>query len=123
MRKMHLALSYYRVFLPDREPFPSLSAHLHAVLGSLRLTFAASRVTCLFTEGSEVFRVKKSNHSKKIVKQLKKEYKEDLEKSGHVKQEIKSGERERERRSPAVHVRDQLSSLLSHLAIRPVCLI
>ncbi|XP_042355020.1 PAX3- and PAX7-binding protein 1 [Plectropomus leopardus] len=40
-------------------------------------------------EGSEVFRVKKSNHSKKIVKQLKKEYKEDLEKSG-VKQEIKS---------------------------------
>lgn len=41
-------------------------------------------------EGSEVFRVKKSNHSKKIVKQLKKEYKEDLEKSGHVKQEIKS---------------------------------
>uniref|UniRef100_A0A8C4H3Q5 PAX3 and PAX7 binding protein 1 n=1 Tax=Dicentrarchus labrax TaxID=13489 RepID=A0A8C4H3Q5_DICLA len=32
-------------------------------------------------EGSEVFRVKKSNHSKKIVKQLKKEYKEDLEKS------------------------------------------
>ncbi|XP_022618506.1 PAX3- and PAX7-binding protein 1 [Seriola dumerili] len=41
-------------------------------------------------EGSEVFRVKKSNHSKKIVKQLKKEYKEDLEKSGCVKQEIKS---------------------------------
>ncbi|XP_049896363.1 PAX3- and PAX7-binding protein 1 isoform X1 [Epinephelus moara] len=40
-------------------------------------------------EGSEVFRVKKSNYSKKIVKQLKKEYKEDLEKSG-VKQEIKS---------------------------------
>ncbi|XP_031175970.1 PAX3- and PAX7-binding protein 1 [Sander lucioperca] len=40
-------------------------------------------------EGSEVFRVKKSNHSKKIVKQLKKEYKEDLEKTG-VKQEIKS---------------------------------
>lgn len=38
-----------------------------------------------------MFRVKKSNHSKKIVKQLKKEYKEDLEKSGHVKQEIKSG--------------------------------
>ncbi|XP_044077799.1 PAX3- and PAX7-binding protein 1 [Siniperca chuatsi] len=41
-------------------------------------------------EGSEVFRVKKSNHSKKIVKQLKKEYKEDLEKSGCVKQDIKS---------------------------------
>ncbi|TDH04877.1 hypothetical protein EPR50_G00137910 [Perca flavescens] len=40
-------------------------------------------------EGSEVFRVKKSTHSKKIVKQLKKEYKEDLEKTG-VKQEIKS---------------------------------
>nr|XP_057943383.1 PAX3- and PAX7-binding protein 1 [Doryrhamphus excisus] len=32
--------------------------------------------------GSDVFRVKKSNHSKKIVKQLKKEYKEDLEKGG-----------------------------------------
>lgn len=38
-----------------------------------------------------MFRVKKSNHSKKIVKQLKKEYKEDLERSGFVKQEIKSG--------------------------------
>ncbi|KAI9542380.1 hypothetical protein NQZ68_020727 [Dissostichus eleginoides] len=38
---------------------------------------------------SEVFRVKKPTHSKKIVKQLKKEYKEDLEKSG-VKQEHKS---------------------------------
>lgn len=35
--------------------------------------------------------MKKSNHSKKIVKQLKKEYKEDLERSGYVKQEIKSG--------------------------------
>lgn len=43
------------------------------------------------TEGSEVFRVKKSNHSKKIVKQLKREYKEDLEKTGSVKQELKSG--------------------------------
>lgn len=38
-----------------------------------------------------MFRVKKSTHSKKIVKQLKKEYKEDLEKSGSVKQENKSG--------------------------------
>ncbi|XP_061558474.1 PAX3- and PAX7-binding protein 1 [Phycodurus eques] len=38
-------------------------------------------------EGPEVFRVKKSNHSKKIVKQLKKEYKEDLEKGGVVKTE------------------------------------
>ncbi|XP_061155367.1 PAX3- and PAX7-binding protein 1 [Syngnathus typhle] len=38
-------------------------------------------------EGPEVFRVKKSNHSKKIVKQLKKEYKEDLEKGGAVKTE------------------------------------
>lgn len=46
----------------------------------------------MFTEGSEVFRVKKPNHSKKIVKQLKKEYKEDLQKSGNVKQETKSGE-------------------------------
>ncbi|CDQ95947.1 unnamed protein product [Oncorhynchus mykiss] len=36
---------------------------------------------------AEVFRVKKSNHSKKIVKQLKKEYKEDLEKVCYVKQE------------------------------------
>lgn len=35
--------------------------------------------------------MKKSNHSKKIVKQLKREYKEDLEKSGVVKQEIRSG--------------------------------
>ncbi|KAI1903638.1 hypothetical protein AGOR_G00029260 [Albula goreensis] len=38
-------------------------------------------------EDTEVFRVKKPNHSKKIVKQLKKEYKEDLEKTGHIKQE------------------------------------
>uniref|UniRef100_A0A3Q3EH62 PAX3 and PAX7 binding protein 1 n=1 Tax=Kryptolebias marmoratus TaxID=37003 RepID=A0A3Q3EH62_KRYMA len=37
-------------------------------------------------EGSEVFRVKKPNHSKKIVKQLKKEYKEDLEKI--IKEEV-----------------------------------
>lgn len=44
------------------------------------------------SEGSEVFRVKKPNHSKKIVKQLKKEYKEDLEKGGTVKQETKTGE-------------------------------
>ncbi|XP_013858675.1 PAX3- and PAX7-binding protein 1 [Austrofundulus limnaeus] len=41
-------------------------------------------------EGSEVFRVKKPNHSKKIVKQLKKEYKEDLEKCGTVKQDTKT---------------------------------
>ncbi|XP_056140649.1 PAX3- and PAX7-binding protein 1 isoform X2 [Lampris incognitus] len=41
-------------------------------------------------DGSEVFRVKKSNHSKKIVKQLKKEYKEDLERTGTVKQESNS---------------------------------
>ncbi|XP_039889085.1 PAX3- and PAX7-binding protein 1 [Simochromis diagramma] len=41
-------------------------------------------------DGSEVFRVKKSNHSKKIVKQLKKEYKEDLERSGSTKQDVKS---------------------------------
>lgn len=40
-------------------------------------------------EGSEVFRVKKSTHSKKIVKQLKREYKEDLEKTT-VKHEIKT---------------------------------
>lgn len=38
-----------------------------------------------------MFRVKKSNHSKKIVKQLKREYKEDLEKSGSVRQDSKSG--------------------------------
>ncbi|XP_034034245.1 PAX3- and PAX7-binding protein 1 [Thalassophryne amazonica] len=40
-------------------------------------------------EGSEVFRVREIYHSKKIVKQLKKEYKEDLERSG-VKQDIRS---------------------------------
>ncbi|KAJ8384583.1 hypothetical protein AAFF_G00200200 [Aldrovandia affinis] len=42
-------------------------------------------------DDTEVFRVKKPNHSKKIVKQLKKEYKEDLEKTGHVKQEPNTG--------------------------------
>lgn len=41
-------------------------------------------------EGSEVFRVKKSNHSKKIVKQLKREYKEDLQKTSTVKHENKT---------------------------------
>ncbi|XP_072302194.1 PAX3- and PAX7-binding protein 1 isoform X2 [Eucyclogobius newberryi] len=41
-------------------------------------------------EGSEVFRVKKSTHSKKIVKQLKREYKEDLQKTVPVKHENKS---------------------------------
>lgn len=35
--------------------------------------------------------MKKSNHSKKIVKQLKREYKEDLERSGCVKHDVKSG--------------------------------
>jgi len=32
-------------------------------------------------DDTDVFRVKKSYHSKKIVKQLKKEYKDDLEKT------------------------------------------
>ncbi|XP_016118432.1 PAX3- and PAX7-binding protein 1-like, partial [Sinocyclocheilus grahami] len=36
---------------------------------------------------AEVFHVKKSNHSKKIVKQLKKEFKEDLEKTGSATQD------------------------------------
>ncbi|XP_059401566.1 PAX3- and PAX7-binding protein 1-like [Carassius carassius] len=36
---------------------------------------------------AEMFRVKKSNHSKKIVKLLKKEYKEDLEKTGSATQD------------------------------------
>lgn len=38
-------------------------------------------------DDTEVFRVKKSNHSKKIVKQLKKEYKDDLEKTGSFVQD------------------------------------
>ncbi|CAJ1063923.1 PAX3- and PAX7-binding protein 1 [Xyrichtys novacula] len=57
-------------------------------------------------EGSEVFRVKKSNHSKKIVKQLKKEYKEDLEKSGNVKQEIKSDTA----LQPVVSIKEEVTS-------------
>lgn len=64
------------------------------IVNSILCTFSAS-VNLLSrmppAEGSEVFRVRKSNHSKKIVKQLKREYKEDLEKSGCVKQESKSG--------------------------------
>ncbi|XP_041863913.1 PAX3- and PAX7-binding protein 1 isoform X2 [Melanotaenia boesemani] len=60
-------------------------------------------------EGSEVFRVKKSNHSKKIVKQLKKEYKEDLERSGNVKQEIKSDAP----LQPAVHIKEEITSRAS----------
>uniref|UniRef100_I3JAY7 PAX3 and PAX7 binding protein 1 n=1 Tax=Oreochromis niloticus TaxID=8128 RepID=I3JAY7_ORENI len=52
----------------------------------------ASLLSFVDEEGNfEVFRVKKSNHSKKIVKQLKKEYKEDLERSGSTKQDVKSG--------------------------------
>lgn len=57
-------------------------------------------------EGSEVFRVKKSNHSKKIVKQLKKEYKEDLEKSGCVKQETKADAPPQ----PAVAIKEEVTS-------------
>ncbi|XP_070700402.1 PAX3- and PAX7-binding protein 1 [Pempheris klunzingeri] len=57
-------------------------------------------------EGSEVFRVKKSNHSKKIVKQLKKEYKEDLEKSGSVKQESKSDAPPQ----PAIAIKEEVTS-------------
>ncbi|KAK2089549.1 hypothetical protein P7K49_032215 [Saguinus oedipus] len=40
-------------------------------------------------ENEEVFKVKKSSYSKKIVKLLKKEYKEDLEKS-KIKTELNS---------------------------------
>lgn len=54
---------------------------------------------------SEVFRVKKSNHSKKIVKQLKKEYKEDLEKSGTVRQDVKS-----EATQPAISIKEEVTS-------------
>ncbi|KAK5887473.1 hypothetical protein CesoFtcFv8_016073 [Champsocephalus esox] len=54
---------------------------------------------------SEVFRVKKPTHSKKIVKQLKKEYKEDLEKSG-VKQEHKSDAPFQ----PAVSIKEEVTS-------------
>ncbi|KAK2828663.1 hypothetical protein Q5P01_019697 [Channa striata] len=57
-------------------------------------------------EGSEVFRVKKSNHSKKIVKQLKKEYKEDLERSGCVKHELKSDAP----LQPAVAIKEEVTS-------------
>lgn len=42
-----------------------------------------------FKETEEVFKVKKSSYSKKIVKQLKKEYKEDLEKS-KIRTEVNS---------------------------------
>ncbi|KAJ8276583.1 hypothetical protein COCON_G00083350 [Conger conger] len=45
-------------------------------------------------DDTEVFRVKKPNHSKKIVKQLKKEYKEDLEKTGDVKLDSTTGNNE-----------------------------
>ncbi|KAM9846335.1 PAX3- and PAX7-binding protein 1 [Aulostomus maculatus] len=57
-------------------------------------------------EGSEVFRVKKPNHSKKIVKQLKKEYKEDLEKSGTVKHESRSDAQPQ----PAVTIKEEAIS-------------
>ncbi|XP_073335215.1 PAX3- and PAX7-binding protein 1 isoform X2 [Pagrus major] len=56
-------------------------------------------------DDSEVFRVKKSNHSKKIVKQLKKEYKEDLEKSGTVRQDIKSATSQ-----PAIAIKEEVTS-------------
>ncbi|XP_029029774.1 PAX3- and PAX7-binding protein 1 [Betta splendens] len=57
-------------------------------------------------EGSEVFRVKKSNHSKKIVKQLKKEYKEDLERTGNVKQDSKPDAP----MHPAISIKEELTS-------------
>ncbi|XP_030601621.1 PAX3- and PAX7-binding protein 1-like [Archocentrus centrarchus] len=60
-------------------------------------------------EGSEVFRVKKSNHSKKIVKQLKREYKEDLERSGCIKQDVKSDAPPQ----PAVAIKEEVASRAS----------
>uniref|UniRef100_UPI003AAAAB46 PAX3- and PAX7-binding protein 1 isoform X1 n=1 Tax=Centroberyx gerrardi TaxID=166262 RepID=UPI003AAAAB46 len=57
-------------------------------------------------EGSEVFRVKKSNHSKKIVKQLKKEYKEDLEKTGYVKHDVNTDAPSQ----PMVTIKEEASS-------------
>lgn len=66
--------------------------NLASILGTFGLSL--NLLSCMpptYAEDSEVFRVRKSNHSKKIVKQLKREYKEDLEKSGCVKQESKSG--------------------------------
>lgn len=47
------------------------------------------RFCLFFKETEEVFKVKKSSYSKKIVKLLKKEYKEDLEKS-KIKTELNS---------------------------------
>lgn len=47
------------------------------------------RFCLFFKENEEVFKVKKSSYSKKIVKLLKKEYKEDLEKS-KIKTELNS---------------------------------
>ncbi|KAM9729233.1 PAX3- and PAX7-binding protein 1 [Menidia menidia] len=60
-------------------------------------------------EGSEVFRVKKPNHSKKIVKQLKKEYKEDLQRCGSVKQENKSDAASQ----PTVAIKEEPTSIAS----------
>ncbi|XP_023046339.1 PAX3- and PAX7-binding protein 1 isoform X2 [Piliocolobus tephrosceles] len=56
-------------------------------------------------ENEEVFKVKKSSYSKKIVKLLKKEYKEDLEKS-KIKTELNSSAESEQPLDKAGHVKD-----------------
>ncbi|XP_033088232.1 PAX3- and PAX7-binding protein 1 isoform X2 [Trachypithecus francoisi] len=56
-------------------------------------------------ENEEVFKVKKSSYSKKIVKLLKKEYKEDLEKS-KIKTELNSSAESEQALDKAGHVKD-----------------
>uniref|UniRef100_A0A3P8Y055 GCF C-terminal domain-containing protein n=1 Tax=Esox lucius TaxID=8010 RepID=A0A3P8Y055_ESOLU len=82
---------------------------------------------------TEVFRVKKSNHSKKIVKQLKKEYKEDLEKVvpptdvslplASIKEEPASGagseQGEEEMEVDSTEEQEEESKMLSHASKNP----
>ncbi|XP_064228834.1 PAX3- and PAX7-binding protein 1-like [Aotus nancymaae] len=56
-------------------------------------------------ENEEVFKVKKSSYSKKIVKLLKKEYKEDLEKS-KIKTELNSSAESEQPLDKTGHVKD-----------------
>lgn len=54
---------------------------MHYKLNHLVYEFYRFTIYLSLLDDTDVFRVKKSYHSKKIVKQLKKEYKDDLEKT------------------------------------------
>lgn len=79
----------WKTFPGSPVAFLDLSLVEHLSYASRNFTSNIFILIFSFTETEEVFKVKKSSYSKKIVKLLKKEYKEDLEKS-KIKAEVNS---------------------------------